>query len=38
LADDAVATYANRVGEIVDLATVTDGVTALAVSAISKGK
>ena len=38
LADDAVATYAGRVGEIVDLATVTDGVTALAVSGISKGK
>jgi large subunit ribosomal protein L3 len=38
LADDAVASYAGRVGETIDLATVTDGVNALAVSAISKGK
>jgi hypothetical protein len=38
LADDAVATYVDRVGEIVDLATVTEGVGSVDVSAISKGK
>lgn len=38
LADDAVAAYADKIGEIVDLATVTEGVSSVAVSGISKGK
>lgn len=38
LADDSVAQYIDRVGEIIDLATIADDIAKLSVTAISKGK